>query len=121
VSQKKEINEKGEIRIMDLDGKKMWKMAWDIWDLTNKLRFMGYDLTTEKARNKGQYTINEIASTGDREALRTNTNEFDDAKYHNALYHIAEVRNVIRNLDASMEWWETEIAKASGQEPIKIT
>jgi hypothetical protein len=105
---------------MELDRTQMWKMAWDIWDLTNKLRFMGYDLTTEKARNKGQYTINEIASTGDREALRTNTNEFDDAKYHNALYHIAEVRNVIRNLDASMEWCEKEIAKASGQEPITI-
>jgi hypothetical protein len=105
---------------MELDRTAMWTMVWNLWDLTNKLRFMGYDLTTEKARKKGEYTINEIASTGDREALRTNTDEFDVAKYHNALFHIAEVRNVIKNLDASMEWWETQIVKASGQEPIKI-
>ena len=105
---------------MDLDRTEMMKMATHIWELTDKLRFMGYDLTTEKARNKGQYTIYEIAATGDREALRTNTNEFDDAKYHNALFHIAEVRNVCSKLDASMEWWETQIVMASGQEPIKI-
>jgi hypothetical protein len=105
---------------MELDRAEMWKLAWDIWDLTNKLRFMGYDLTTEKARNKGQYTIDEIAATGDRDALRTNTLEFDDAKYRNALYHIAEVRNVFSKLDASMEWWESQIVKASGQEPIRI-
>ena len=105
---------------MELDPKEMQNMAWHIFDLSGKLVAMGYDLTTDKAREKGQYKINEIAARGDKKALRTNTNEFDDMKFHNALFAIAEVRNVFSKLDASMEWWESQIVKASGQEPIRI-
>ena len=105
---------------MELDPKVMQKFAWDIFHLTNKLRFMGYDLTTEKARDKGQYTISDIASGGDHKALRSNTDEFDDEKFHNALYGIAEVKVALRKLSDSMEWWETQIVKASGQKPIQL-
>jgi hypothetical protein len=104
---------------MELDPKAMQKFAWDIFHLSNMLRFMGYDLTTEKARNKGQYTINEIASRGDHKALMPNTDEFDEANFRNALFHIAEVKDAVRILNESMAWWETQIVKASGQEPTK--
>ena len=105
---------------MELDPKVMQKFAWDIFHLTEKMRHMGYDLTTDKARNRGQYTISDIASSGDHKALRTDTDEFDEIKFHNALYAIVEVKDAVRKLNDSMEWWESQIVKASGQEPIRI-
>jgi hypothetical protein len=105
---------------MELDPKVMQKFAWDIFHLTGKMRHMGYDLTTDKARNRGQYTISDIASSGDHKALRTDTDEFDEIKFHNALYAIGEVKDAVRKLNDSMEWWESQIVKASGQEPIRI-
>ena len=105
---------------MELDPKVMQKFAWDIFHLTEQMRHMGYDLTTDKARNRGQYTISQIASGGDHKALRTNTDEFDEFKFRNALHAIGTVRDAVKKLNDSLEWWETQITKASGQEPITI-
>ena len=114
------LQEKGQTQIMELDPKVMQKFAWDIFHLTEQMRHMGYDLTTDKARKKGQYTISDIASSGDHKALRTDTDEFDELKFHNALYAIGTVNDAIRKLSQSVEWWETQLVKASGQEPIRI-
>ena len=105
---------------MELDPKTMQKFAWGIFHLTEQLRLMGYDLTTDIARNKGQYTISDIASSGDHKALKSNTDEFDDTKFHNALWQIAEVKDAFRKLSDSMEWWENQLVRASGQEAITI-
>lgn len=104
---------------MELDPKEMQKLAWNIFHLTEQMRLMGYDMTTDKARNKGQYTISDIASSGDRNALRSNTDEFDELKFRNALSFIRRVKEAVRELDESVEWWETQIVQASGQEPTK--
>lgn len=106
---------------MDLEPEGIQKLAWDIFHLTNKLRFMGYDLTTDKARNKGEYTICDIASRGDHKALRVNTDEFDDVAYHNALFHVEAVKDAIKQLSDSMESWKTQLVKASGHEPPTLT
>ena len=105
---------------MNLDPKMMQKLAWDLFHLGERLRFLGYDLTNEKDRNKGQYTISEIASRGDHEALRSTTDEFDETKFHNALFHCADTRDAILKLTKSMQWWENQIIQASGQDPIDL-
>ena len=105
---------------MELDPKEMQKIAWDLFDLNNKLIYAGYHLTTDRARNKGEYKITEIAARDDYNALRKDTNEFDDVTFHNALYSVAEIRNVYRKLSERLDWWEAQLVKASGREPIKI-
>ena len=105
---------------VNLDPKMMQKLAWDLFHLTERLRFLGYDLTKEKDRNKGQYTISEIASRADHKALRNSMEEFDESKFHNALFHLADTRDAIQKLTESMQWWETQLIQASGQDPIDL-
>ena len=102
---------------MHLDPKMMQKLAWDLFHLGERLRFLGYDLTNEKDRNKGQYTISEIASRGDHKALRDSTEEFDETKFHNAFFHLADTRDAIQKLTESMQWWDNQLMQASGQNP----
>jgi hypothetical protein len=104
------------VQFMELEPKLMQQFAWEMFHLTEKLRHMGYDITTDKARNKGQYTIREIAASGDHRALRSDTNEFDDQKFRNALFVSAEVKDAVKNLLISLEWWEAKLVEASGQE-----
>lgn len=98
----------------------MQKIAWDLFHLTERLRFLGYDLTKDEDRNRGQYTISEIASRGDYKALRNSTLEFDETKFSNALFHCADTRDAILKLTESIKWWEQQLIQASGQNPIEL-
>ena len=87
---------------MNLDVQRIKELAWSLFSLTDKMRFLGYSITKDKDRSKGQYTIHEIVSNGDYSALRTDTNEMNATDIENALIQIIEVRqgceDVLQNL-----------------------
>ena len=80
---------------MELDPKRMEQLAKDIWMLRAKLRFLGYHMTKDADRKKGQYTVDDLVSEGNWDALRSNTDEMIEgtaSSTGNALGSIEEVK-----------------------------
>lgn len=87
---------------MNFDLQHMKELAWSLFSLTDKLRFLGYSIIRDEDRDKGRYTIHELVSYGNYKALRTDTSEMDSIDIKNALSQINEVRQdcekVLKNL-----------------------
>lgn len=100
---------------MELDPKKMEQLAKDIWMLRAKLRFLGYHMTKDADRQKGQYTIDDIVSQNDWDALRSNTDEMIEgtaSNIGNALGSINEVREYYSKVMVNMDWFENILNKS---------
>jgi hypothetical protein len=93
---------------MELDRKKVEDMAHQLWALMDSCRFVGYDLTKDKDRLKGQYTIHEIYATGDYKALRYDTGELEATKrgVHNALYEINRLKERCSKIIQDLDYFE---------------
>ena len=99
---------------MELDPKKMEQLAKDIWMLRAKLRFLGYHMTKDADRQKGQYTIDDLVSQNDWDALRSNTDEMIEgsgSNIGNALGSIKEVKEFYSKVMVNMDWFEKQLEK----------
>jgi hypothetical protein len=97
---------------MGFDMEKMKKLAWELFRCTDKLRFVGYSMTKEKDRAKGQYTIYELVSYGDYKALRTDLSEMNPTEIHNALVQIQELRQCMNEVSKGLDYFEDQLKNA---------
>lgn len=99
---------------MELEPKKMQQLAKDIWMLRANLRFLGYYMTRDADRQKGEYTIDDLVSQHDWDALRSNTDEMIDgstSNVANALGTIKDVRELCSKVLINMDWFEAQLQK----------
>ncbi len=97
---------------MELDPIRMKQLAYDVWMLRAKLRFLGYHMTKDADRQKGQYTIDDLVSQNDWDALRSNTDEMIEgtaSNIGNALVSIKEVREFYSKVIDNMDWFENSL------------
>jgi hypothetical protein len=102
-------------RAMELDPIRMKQLAYDVWMLRAKLRFLGYHMTTETDRQKGQYTIDDLVSEGNWDALRSNTDEMIEGTIEsisNALFTVKEVKEYYSKVIVNMDWFESILNKS---------
>jgi hypothetical protein len=97
---------------MGFDMEIMKQLAWELFRCTDKLRFVGYEMTKDKDRAKGQYTIHELVSYGDYKALRTDLSEMDERQIGNALFHISELRQCMNEVSKGLDYFEEQLRKA---------
>ncbi len=100
---------------MELDPIRMKQLAYDVWMLRAKLRFLGYHMTTETDRQKGQYTIDDLVSEGNWDALRSNTDEMIEGTIEsisNALFTVKEVKEYYSKVIVNMDWFESILNKS---------
>ena len=102
-------------RAMELDPIRMKQLAYDVWMLRAKLRFLGYTMTNETDRLKGQYTIDDLVSEGNWDALRSNTDEMIEGTIEsisNALFTVKEVKEYYSKVIVNMDWFESILNKS---------
>lgn len=100
---------------MELDPVRMKQLAYDVWMLRAKLRFLGYTMTNDEDRQKGEYTIDDLVSEGNWSALRPNTNEMIDgtvSSISNILYSVKEVKEFYSKVLVNMDWFENSLNKS---------
>lgn len=102
-------------REMDLDNDKVKDMAFQLFALMDSCRFLGYHLTRDKYRLKGQYTIHENYSTGDYRALRYDTDELEQTEHgvHNALYEINRMKQRCSKMIEDLDYFEGVLKQVS--------
>lgn len=101
---------------MELDKEKVEKFAWNLFDLDNKLKGIGYYITKEAKRDGGQYTIFEIAARGDSKSLISNTDEMINRNHpqiENALSEINRIKETILSLQHDLDWFENQLRKSA--------
>ena len=100
---------------MELDPIRMKQLAHDVWMLRAKLRFLGYTMTNDADRQKGKYTIDDLVSKGDWDALRSNTDEMIKgtvSSINNVLFSIEEVKEYYSKVLDNMEWFENSLKRS---------
>jgi len=100
---------------MELDQAKVKDMAHQLFSLMDCCRIVGYDLTKDKDRLEGQYTIHEIYAGGDYKALRYDTSELEAKKYgvHNALSAINSLKERCSKMIKDLEYFEGVLKQVS--------
>ena len=97
---------------MELDPIRMKQLAYDVWMLRAKLRFLGYTMTSEMDRQKGQYTIDDLVSEHNWDALRSNTDEMIEGTIEsisNVLFSVKEVKEYYSKVLVNMDWFENSL------------
>jgi len=97
---------------MGFDMEKMKQLAWELFRCTDKIRFVGYEMTKDKDRAKGKYTIHELVANGDYKALRTDLSEMDERQIRNALLHISELRQCMNEVSKGLDYFEDQLKNA---------
>ncbi len=100
---------------MELDPIRMKQLAYDVWMLRAKLRFLGYTMTNATERQKGQYTIDDLVSEGNWDALRSNTDEMIEGTIEsisNVLFSVKEVKEYYSKVLVNMDWFENSLNKS---------
>jgi len=102
-------------RAMELDPIRMKQLAYDVWMLRAKLRFLGYTMTNETERQKGQYTIDDLVSEHNWNALRSDTDEMIEGTIEsisNVLFSVKEVKEYYSKVLVNMDWFENSLNKS---------